>query len=165
MDDINLGQGTHSVAEIDAAVDDVKSLETPLISSVGEKFAVVYDDGSLGRIPIADGYSAGAVAADSIAKFKDVYDYYSANRTKARSACTGVFISNVSSLPVTHTQLVTSGATLITADYWCVSMRLTNPAAQTGDWTVTTGDRTVTVSGTISGTTDIILFLADPYWA
>ena len=165
MDELNLYQGTHSGQEIDAAVDDVISLETPLISSVGEKFAVVYDDGSLDRIPIADGYSAGAVAADSIAKFKDVYDYYSANRDKARSACTGVYFSNVSSLPVTHHQLPVTGATIITADYYCVSMRLTNPSAQTGDWTVTTGQAEVTVSGVINGETDIILFLADPYWA
>ena len=165
MDDINFGQGTHSVAEIDAAVDDVKSLETPLISSVGEKFAVVYDDGSLDRIPIADGYSAGAVADDSIAKFKDVYDYYGENRTRSRKACTGVYISNVSSLPVTHHQLPVTGATFITADYYCVSMRLTNPAAQGGDWTITTGQAEVTVDGVINGETDIILFLADPYWA
>ena len=36
---------------------------------------------------------------------------------------------------------------------------LSNPSAQTGDWTVTTSDGSLTISGSISGTTTVKLYL------
>lgn len=66
-------------------------------------------------------------------------------------------ISSVNSLPKTFTN------SLITADHVLNWASLSNPAAQTGDWTVTTARSgstgTVTISGTISGTTNITLVL------
>ena len=62
--------------------------------------------------------------------------------------------SSVSSLPTTITD------SSILAKHKCVKATLSNPSAQTGDWTVTTSAGSLTISGTISGTTDIELDLA-----
>lgn len=64
--------------------------------------------------------------------------------------------SSVSSLP---TSISNSG---ITANMECIHSVLSNPSAQTGDWTVTTSAGSVSISGSISGTTDITLYLAEP---
>ena len=69
-------------------------------------------------------------------------------------------ISSVSSLPVSRTYNNTN------YELEVIRSVLSNPSAQTGDWTVTTSvsgnELTVTISGTISGTTDITLYLAYP---
>lgn len=63
--------------------------------------------------------------------------------------------SSVSSLP----QTVSNAS--ITADMVVVESVLSNPSAQTGDWTVTTSAGSLTITGTISGTTDITLYLLE----
>lgn len=67
-----------------------------------------------------------------------------------------VSTSNVSSLPATITNA------RILATHVCVKAVLSNPSAQTADWTVTTSAGSAVISGTsaISGTTDITLYLA-----
>ena len=67
-----------------------------------------------------------------------------------------VSTSSVSSLPVTI-----SDADIL-ADHVCVKAELSNPSAQTADWTVTTSAGSAVISGTsaIRGTTDITLYLA-----
>ena len=64
--------------------------------------------------------------------------------------------SSASSLPTT---IYNSG---ITANMECINNVLSNPSAQTGDWTVTTSDGNAVISGSISGTTNITLYLAEP---
>ena len=64
-----------------------------------------------------------------------------------------VSTSSVSSLPAT----ISNAAIL--EDHVCVKAVLSNPSAQTGDWTVTTANGSATISGTISGSTDITLYL------
>ena len=66
--------------------------------------------------------------------------------------------SSVSSLPTTIS------AAEITADMKCKpgDILLSNSAAMTGDWTITTASGSVTISGSISGTTDITLWLTVP---
>lgn len=59
--------------------------------------------------------------------------------------------SSVSSLPVTITN------TAITANHVVVDSVLSNPSAQTGDWTVTTSAGQAVIAGDISGTTDITI--------
>jgi len=66
-----------------------------------------------------------------------------------------VDIASFSSLP----QTVTNSA--ITSDMVVVNSVLGTPSAQTGDWTVTTGTGTLTVSGNISGSTTLTLYLAE----
>lgn len=67
-----------------------------------------------------------------------------------------VSASSVSSLPATITN------PRILATHVCVKAVLSNPSAQTADWTVTTSAGSAVISGTsaISGTTDITLYLA-----
>lgn len=61
--------------------------------------------------------------------------------------------SSVSSLSTTITN------NLITAKHVVLNSILSNPSAQTGDWTVTTSNGSLSIAGAISGTTDITLIL------
>ena len=67
-----------------------------------------------------------------------------------------VVFSSFSTLPQTVSD------TNVTATQEVVNAVLSNPAAQTGDWTVTTAAGSVTVSGTINGSTTLTLYLAEP---
>ena len=66
-----------------------------------------------------------------------------------------VDFSAISSLPVTS-----SYNAAITADMVCVGYTVGTPSAQLSDWTITTTAGYVTVSGTVSGTTTLVLYLA-----
>lgn len=59
-----------------------------------------------------------------------------------------------SSLP----QTVTNAS--ISEDHVCIKAELGTPSAQTGDWTVTTSNGSLTLSGSISGSTTAKLYLA-----
>jgi lysophospholipase L1-like esterase len=61
----------------------------------------------------------------------------------------------VSSLPTTVTD------SRITADMVVLQAELSNPGAQGGDWTVTATDGSLTISGTITGSTTIKLYLME----
>ena len=62
-------------------------------------------------------------------------------------------VSTVSALPVTITNAE------IRSTMYAIKAELSNPSAQTSDWTVATSDGSAVISGTISGTTDIKLYL------
>lgn len=64
-----------------------------------------------------------------------------------------VEVAEFSSLP----QTITNEA--ITADMVVVNSVLGTPSAQTSDWTVTTVDGSVTITGSISGSTTATLYL------
>ena len=66
--------------------------------------------------------------------------------------------SSVSSLPATISD------SRITSTMICQpgGMRLSNPAAQRSDWTISTANGSVTISGTIKQTTTIWLWLEEP---
>lgn len=49
----------------------------------------------------------------------------------------------------------------VTSTMELISSQLSNPAAQDGDWTVTTGNGSVTISGNIAGSTNVILYLSE----
>ena len=68
---------------------------------------------------------------------------------------TTITINSVSSLPKT-----VSDAS-ITEPMKVVQSTLSNPAAMTSDWTVTTSDGSLTITGSISGTTNIELLLEE----
>jgi hypothetical protein len=67
--------------------------------------------------------------------------------------CLVLTSSSFSALPQTITD---SG---ITADHVVINSVLSNPAAQTGDWTVTTSAGSLSIAGNISGSTTITLYL------
>lgn len=62
--------------------------------------------------------------------------------------------SSFSSLPQTITN------TAITANHVVINSVLSNPSAQAGDWTVTTSSGSLTISGSINGSTTVTLYLA-----
>lgn len=64
-----------------------------------------------------------------------------------------VVITGISSLPVTISNSKISVYHVPT--YWY----LTNPGAQSEEWTITTADGSLTISGTINGTTNLRLEL------
>lgn len=64
-----------------------------------------------------------------------------------------ISLGSISALPITQNNAD------IESDMVCTYWLLSNPSAQSSDWTVTTADGSVTVSGIISGTTDITLKL------
>ena len=64
--------------------------------------------------------------------------------------------ATLSSLPTTISD------TNITADMEVIHSVLGTPSAQTGDWTVTTSSGSAVISGTISGSTTITLYLVEP---
>ena len=64
-----------------------------------------------------------------------------------------VDVASFSSLPQTITNAN------ITSDMVVVNSVLGTPSAQTGDWTVTTANGSVTVTGDISGSTTLTLYL------
>ena len=64
-----------------------------------------------------------------------------------------VDVASFSSLPQTITNAN------ITSDMVVVNSVLGTPSAQTGDWTVTTANRSATITGSISGETSLTLYL------
>lgn len=74
------------------------------------------------------------------------------------NALTGVLevsVSSVSSLPQTISN------SKITASMKVVHSVLSNPSAQVDDWTATTSAGSVSITGSISGTTNITLYLSE----
>lgn len=63
-------------------------------------------------------------------------------------------ITSLSSLPST----VSNSA--ITSDMVVIEHTIATPSAQTSDWSWTTADGSITLSGSISGSTDLTLYLA-----
>ena len=68
-----------------------------------------------------------------------------------------VSISNLSALPYTYSN------TKITAKHRVVNMILSNTAAQPSDWSYSSSAGSITISGTISGTTNVYLILGEFY--
>ena len=68
-----------------------------------------------------------------------------------------VSISNLSALPYTISN------SKITAKHRVVNMVLSNTAAQPSDWSYSSAAGSITISGTISGTTNVHLILAEFY--
>lgn len=72
----------------------------------------------------------------------------------AKCECLVLTKSAVSSLPTTISSLD------VETDMVCINATLSNPSAQISDWTVNTNTAgACTISGSISGTTDITLYL------
>lgn len=86
---------------------------------------------------------------------ENALNYLNANRGGG-SKVTVVEFDSFSSLPQTKSNVdgISTGSVLIEST-------LSNPSAQTGDWTVTTTEKTVTITGTINGSTTAKLVFAD----
>lgn len=71
----------------------------------------------------------------------------------AKNECLVLTVSGISSLPKTVSN------SNIESDMVVIKSTFSNPAAPSGNWDATTGTGTLTISGTISGTTDVTLYL------
>jgi hypothetical protein len=92
---------------------------------------------------------------DLVSAINEVDAHADANATAIAKCETLVLsASSVSALPYTFTN------SAIETDMVCINSVLSNPSAQLSDWTVNTDTAgSCVVSGTISGTTDIKLYL------
>lgn len=77
-----------------------------------------------------------------------------------RLGVTKITTATFSSLPFTVTWVG-----VFTADMEVIQSVLSNPSAQTGDWTVTTATDTITITGSIKGSTNITLYLVSPIYS
>lgn len=87
--------------------------------------------------------------------------FMGSNSTKLANAILPVTKSAVSSLPVTITTSDDPKAAYITDDMLLVGFDLSNQSAMVGDWSYTTGNGYVTISGSISGSTSITVRLTN----
>ena len=75
----------------------------------------------------------------------------------------GVTITELKTLVVESTSFSSLPQTIsnaaITSDHVVMNSVLSNPSAQTGDWTITTSSGSLTIAGTISGSTTVTLYL------
>lgn len=76
-----------------------------------------------------------------------------ANANIAKMECLAVNCGTVSSLPKTVTNAN------VEADMVVLQATIGTPAAQLSDWTVSTSNGSLTISGTISGSTTLTLYL------
>lgn len=97
---------------------------------------------------------AGTSTSKKVITPKVLHDYVKKEATAVQVL--KVLKSSVSSLPIT----ITNAA--ITSDMEVVHCVLSDPAAQLNDWTATTSNGSLTITGIISGTTNITLYLAAP---
>lgn len=137
---------------------DIKISQLGAAASISDSQVIpIVDSGSTvkGTMAQVKDYAAGGLAnLDTTDKSSPVGAINEVYGMAESSIPLQVTFSSVSSLPQTV------NAAEITADMVVVNSYLSNPAAQTGDWTVTTTSGSVTLSGTISGTTDITIWLA-----
>lgn len=104
--------------------------------------------------PAGPGVPAGGLAGRLLQKATATdYDTRWSSYSLADFMVTTITLSAVSALPFTHTN------PSIMAEHKVVHSVMSNPSAQTSDWTVTTEAGSLTISGTISGSTDITLDL------
>ena len=138
------------ISQLGAAASISDSQETPVV-----------DNGSTVKATMAQikDYVAGGLAnlkttvkTSIVGAINEVFDMAVDNRDLE------VTKSAVSSLPTTITAAeITSDMIVKQGD-----ISLSNGSAMVGEWTITTTSGSVTISGTISGTTDITLYLSTP---
>lgn len=104
--------------------------------------------GYVNAVPPQDGYNTKYLRADGTWAIPTGADAI------AEMAVLVISIPEFSALPVTVQN------SEITYDMVSVKEELSNPSAQTSDWTVGTVNGSVTVSGSINGTTSLTLYLS-----
>lgn len=108
-------------------------------------------------IAIGDALTVGTNITESdkvTSQIQTLTNNVSANATAiAKCETLVVSVASFSALPQTITNAN------IEDDMVVVNSVLSNPSAQTGDWTVTTSSGSLTISGSISGTTTATLYL------
>lgn len=160
-DDISaLGDGspTGAILALNAnksAKSDIAMIEASVAIASHAIGAEFYLSGVLMRATAAIEIGDQIVNGTNCAPADDVSSQIQAlTNSVSKCECLVLTKNSVSSLPTSFTDAA------IETDMVCVNSVLSNPAAQVSDWTVNTDTAgTATVSGTISGTTNITLYL------
>lgn len=123
-----------------------------------------------GNTPAVPSYNTGNIDSGASVVDMPLYEIDLAGSTvtftKLFARCFSKVEQNVKiEIPAFSTLPQTISDARILADHICKpgDCLLSNPSAQTGDWTVTTSDGGLTISGTISGATSATLYLTIPY--
>lgn len=180
MDELVPYHGTHAGEIIDRDLDCIDA-------AFNEDFPNT--DPSLATIPafsrskvsavysvVAQEFEFGAYPSWAIIPDNALITYDCAKAEVRKSRIAKVSFSGVSSLPQTFTEAAVSdsGKRILSEDCEVVRVELSNPGAQIGPWTVSLSDvsqtisgttyvtTAVTISGAINGTTDVVLYLAEP---
>lgn len=180
MEELGFYPGTHSGGEIDRDLNIVDA-------AFNENFS--NSDPSIATIPAFSRSKAPDCYKVSNYEFEfEAYPSYAIipsnalityGRTKSevkKARVAKVVFSGISSLPQTITESVSGDASkmVLSENFEVIRFYLSNPSAQIGNWTVTTASTTqtidgdtftttsVTISGSISGSTDVVLYLAEP---
>lgn len=135
----------------------------------GETIAVKFSNTNTVAAPTLNVNGTGAIAIKNVSGGTDslvglwragevvLFTYDGTNWLIDSSSRAGVIVVSKSSVSSLSTTISDSN---ITSKHVVVASTLSNPAAQTGDWTVTTSNGSLSIAGSISGTTDITLVLA-----
>lgn len=78
------------------------------------------------------------------------------NTAIANAVAAEIIVVTISGYNGTQTTYSAQG---VTANHVVLNSTLSNPTAQTGNWTVTTAADSITISGNVNGTTNIVLYL------
>ena len=148
-----------------------------------DTYTITYTDGTTSTFEVTNGVPGGTYDADAFHKNDttvsnitndDKVPYYKdSNQTTVlitwanlKNNIKGIIpkiailtINNVSSLPINMTW--PGSIVKITSDMVCVKAELTDPIAQIDDWTISTGNNTLSISGIIEGSTSVTLYLAE----
>lgn len=92
----------------------------------------------------------------------DVARTLEANKVKSNGVLLEILKLTDFTGPYAYPLPITITNSKITANMEVIHSVLSNPSAQTGDWTVTTSNGSLTISGTQSDSTYITLYLAEP---
>lgn len=170
-----LERAEQNAARAEAAADEAEAILSSAVKSVNDVFPDA--DGNVDVVALPTGGTAGqvlykgsSVDGDALwGNLPTVDQTYSASSTNAQSG-TAVGTAVASAVSELKVIVITSSSfsslpqtisnTKIKSNHVVVNSVLSNPSAQTGDWTVTTSDGSLTISGSISGTTTVTLYLA-----
>lgn len=136
MDELDFYNGTHTGQEIDAAVE--KSLYPRLINPVGS--ADDYTDSDLASIAIV-----------AVTLTQEIVQFIGTLNLNGDSSWNWTWATPTSSTPTDVN---------ITAQHVPVRVEFSNPSVICGDYTLVTGDNSVTFSGAGYGSTDITITMA-----
>ena len=139
------------------------------VLKTGETIAVKFTNTNTVAAPTLNVNGTGAISIKTVSGGTDslvglwragevvIFTYDGTNWLVDSSSKAGVIVVSKSSVSSLSTTISDSN---ITSKHVVVASTLSNPAAQTGDWTVTTSNGSLSIAGSISGTTDITLVLA-----
>jgi hypothetical protein len=164
MDEYDIYQGTHSGGEIDRDLDFVDGAyanqiwDSPAPDAVFP--AVASGDATVYGISGDDFPLSDVDENKKVPTRRFLKSCITGNQKLIAKKCVKCAFSGISSLPQTKTEI--SMLSIVDDTFEVIGYEISNPNALGSALTVTTATGSVTISGTIYGTTDVTLYLASP---